>query len=50
MSANLILCADFGMALCTTNAKLFVKGYLNKIDQRVSRFSHNTPGNNWVAF
>ena len=48
MESNLLICADYGMPLCNMDIKLFVKGYLNKLERNVNKFKNNTPGDEWV--
>ena len=46
---NLLTCADYGMPLCRMDIKLFVKGYLNKLQREVEKFKNNTPGEDWIS-
>ena len=43
------MCADYGMPLCGMDIKLFVKGYLNKLQREVKKFKNNTPGEERIA-
>lgn len=46
--AGILKCADWGYPLNLTEIRLFVKSYLEKQGRIVSKFSNNTPGEDWA--